>query len=155
MITVKNITVKNFMSVGNVTQAVKLNEHGLTLVLGKNMDLGGDGSRNGTGKTTLVNALCYGLYGQAITNIRKDNLVNKTNAKGMLVTVEFEKNGHNYRIERGRKPNVFKFIVDDSEVNDSGTDEGQGENKLTQEHIEQVLGVGYDMFKHKIGRAHV
>ena len=148
MITVKNITVKNFMSVGNVTQAVKLNEHGLTLVLGKNMDLGGDGSRNGTGKTTLVNALCYGLYGQAITNIRKDNLVNKTNAKGMLVTVEFEKNGHNYRIERGRKPNVFKFIVDDSEVNDSGTDEGQGENKLTQEHIEQVLGVGYDMFKH-------
>lgn len=148
MITVKNITIKNFMSVGNVTQAVKLNEHGLTLVLGKNMDLGGDGSRNGTGKTTLVNALCYGLYGQAITNIRKDNLVNKTNAKGMLVTIEFEKNGHHYRIERGRKPNVFKFIVDDSEVNDAGTDEGQGENRLTQEHIEQVLGVGYEMFKH-------
>ena len=148
MITVKNITVKNFMSVGNVTQAVKLNEHGLTLVLGKNMDLGGDGSRNGTGKTTLVNALCYGLYGQAITNIRKDNLVNKTNSKGMLVTVEFEKNGHHYRIERGRKPNIFKFIVNDSEVNDAGTDEGQGENRLTQEHIEQVLGLGYDMFKH-------
>ena len=148
MISVKNITVKNFMSVGNVTQAVKLNEHGLTLVLGKNMDLGGDGSRNGTGKTTLVNALCYGLYGQAITNIRKDNLVNKTNSKGMLVTVEFEKNGHHYRIERGRKPNIFKFIVNDSEVNDAGTDEGQGENKLTQEHIEQVLGIGYDMFKH-------
>lgn len=148
MISVKNITVKNFMSVGNVTQAVKLNEHGLTLVLGKNMDLGGDGSRNGTGKTTLVNALCYGLYGQAITNIRKDNLVNKTNSKGMLVTIEFEKNGHNYRIERGRKPNIFKFIVDNSEVNDAGTDEGQGENKLTQEHIEQVLGIGYDMFKH-------
>jgi len=148
MITVKNITIKNFMSVGNVTQAVKLNEHGLTLVLGKNMDLGGDGSRNGTGKTTLVNALCYGLYGQAITNIRKDNLVNKTNSKGMLVTVEFEKNGHNYRIERGRKPSIFKFIVDDSEVNDAGTDEGQGENRLTQEHIEQVLGIGYDMFKH-------
>lgn len=148
MITIKNITIKNFMSVGNVTQAVKLNEHGLTLVLGKNMDLGGDGSRNGTGKTTLVNALCYGLYGQAITNIRKDNLVNKTNSKGMLVTVEFEKNGHNYRIERGRKPNIFKFIVDDSEVNDANTDEGQGENRLTQEHIEQVLGIGYDMFKH-------
>jgi len=148
MITVKNLTIKNFMSVGNVTQAVQLDQHGLTLVLGNNMDLGGDGSRNGTGKTTLVNALCYGLYGQAITNIRKDNLVNKTNAKNMLVTIDFEKNGSTYRIERGRKPNIFKFIVNESEVAGNASDEGQGENRLTQEHIEQVLGMSYDMFKH-------
>jgi len=148
MIKVKNLTIKNFMSVGNVTQAVNLDQHGLTLVLGNNMDLGGDGSRNGTGKTTLVNALCYGLYGQAITNIRKDNLVNKTNSKNMLVTIDFEKNGSSYRIERGRKPNIFKFIVNESEITDGPTDEGQGENRLTQEHIEQVLGMSYDMFKH-------
>jgi DNA repair exonuclease SbcCD ATPase subunit len=148
MITVKNITIKNFMSVGNVTQAVQLDQNGLTLVLGNNLDLGGDGSRNGTGKTTLVNALCYGLYGQAITNIRKDNLVNKTNSKNMLVTIDFAKNGSTYRIERGRKPNVFKFIVNESEIADNASDEGQGENRLTQQHIESVLGMSYDMFKH-------
>jgi len=67
------------MSVGNVTQAVTLEQDNLTLVLGNNLDLGGDGSRNGTGKTTLINALSYGLYGNALTNIRKDNLINKTN----------------------------------------------------------------------------
>jgi len=78
------------MSVGNVTQAVDLERDNLTLVLGNNVDLGGDGSRNGTGKTTLINALSYGLYGNALTNIRKDNLINKTNAKNMLVTIDFE-----------------------------------------------------------------
>ena len=101
MLKIKNITVKNFMSVGNVTQAVTFDEAGLTLVLGNNLDLGGDGSRNGTGKTTIVNALSYALYGNALYNIRKDNLVNKTNNKAMMVTVDFEKDGVEYRIERG------------------------------------------------------
>jgi len=56
---IKNLTVKNFMSVGNVSQAVKFDQENLTLVLGSNLDLGGDdtGSRNGTGKTTIINAL--------------------------------------------------------------------------------------------------
>ena len=53
------------MSVGNVTQAVDLERDNLTLVLGNNLDLGGDGSRNGTGKTTLINALSFGIYGNA------------------------------------------------------------------------------------------
>ena len=91
MIKIKSITIKNFMSVGNTTQAVNFAHDGLTLVLGNNLDLGGEGSRNGTGKTTLINALSYAVYGQALTNIRKDNLVNKTNNKNMLVTVDFEK----------------------------------------------------------------
>ena len=81
------------MSVGNVTQAVRFTDNGLTLVLGNNLDLGGDGSRNGTGKTTIINALSYALYGDALTNIRKDNLINKTNGKGMIVSVDFEING--------------------------------------------------------------
>ena len=81
MFKLKNLTVENFMSVGNVTQGVQFDNSGLTLVLGNNIDLGGDGSRNGTGKTTIVNALSYALYGNALYNIKKDNLVNKTNNK--------------------------------------------------------------------------
>ena len=138
------------MSVGNVTQGLRMNQHGLTLVLGNNLDLGGDGARNGVGKTTMVNALSYAIYGNALTNIRKENLINKTNTKGMLVTVEFEKNGAKYTIERGRKPNVLRFLVDDHEVNESGTDEGAGENRVTQEAIEKVVGMSAEMFKHLV-----
>ena len=149
MIRIKNITIKNFMSVGNVTQAVNFQEAGLTLVLGNNLDLGGDGSRNGVGKTTLINALSYALYGNAITNIRKNNLINKTNNKGMLVTVEFSVNSINYRVERGRSPNVLKFLVDDMDAVEE-TDEGQGEMRLTQLEIERVFGMSHIMFKHLI-----
>jgi DNA repair exonuclease SbcCD ATPase subunit len=88
MIQIKKLTVKNFMSVGN-TQGIDFDRKDLTLVLGENLDLGGDGSRNGTGKTTIINALSYSLYGQALSNIRKDNLVNKTNGKNMLVSLDF------------------------------------------------------------------
>jgi len=73
MIQIKNLTVKNFMSVGAATQGIDFDRNDLTLVLGENLDLGGDGSRNGTGKTTIINALSYALYGQALSNIRKDN----------------------------------------------------------------------------------
>ena len=92
MIKIKDITVKNFMSVGNQTQAINFDKGELTLVLGENLDLGGDdsGSRNGTGKTTIVNALSYAIYGSALTNIKRDNLINKINGKGMLVTINFE-----------------------------------------------------------------
>ena len=63
MIKIKELTVKNFMSVGNQTQAVDFSKENITLVLGENLDMGGDdsGSRNGTGKTTIVNALSFAL----------------------------------------------------------------------------------------------
>ena len=148
MIKIQDLTVKNFMSVGNTTQAINFNQHQLTLVLGENIDQGGDdaGSRNGTGKTTIINAISYGLYGQALTNIRRDNLVNKTNNKGMLVTLTFEINGVNYHIERGRKPNLLKFSInnEDQEI----TDESQGDSRKTQQDINSLLGMGHDMFKH-------
>ncbi len=146
MLKIKNITVKNFMSVGNVTQAVTFDHAGLTLVLGNNLDLGGDGSRNGTGKTTIINALSYALYGNALYNIRKDNLVNKTNNKQMMVTVDFEKDGVEYKIERGRKPNVFRFMVNN--VDNAGSDEMQGEGRESQAVIERILGMSHNMFKH-------
>ena len=148
MLQIKNITVKNFMSVGNVTQAVHFDKHGLTLVLGNNIDLGGDGSRNGTGKTTIINALSYALYGNALYNIKKDNLVNKTNNKAMMVTVDFEKDGIQYRIERGRKPNTFRFLVNNQDTTEGITDEMQGEGRQSQQVIEQHLGMTHTMFKH-------
>ena len=149
MIKIKDLTVKNFMSVGNVTQAVDFNKEQLTLVLGENLDQGGDdtGSRNGTGKTTIINALSYALYGQALTNIKRNNLINKTNSKGMLVTLNFEKGNNQYRIERGRSPNVLKFYINDHEQKED-IDESQGDSRQTQKDIDSLLDMSHDMFKH-------
>ena len=148
MIKIKNLTVKNFMSVGNQTQAVDFDKQQLTLVLGENLDQGGDdmGSRNGTGKTTIVNALSYALYGLALTNIKRNNLINKTNNKGMLVTLTFEKDGTNYKVERGRGPNILKFFINDQEQ--ELIDESQGDSRKTQETINELLGMSHNMFKH-------
>ena len=136
------------MSVGNTTQAVNFDRDDLTLVLGENLDLGGDdsGARNGTGKTTIINALSFALYGNALTSIKKDNLINKTNSKNMMVTIDFEKDGETYRIERGRKPNTMKFFVGNSEQ--EITDDAQGDSRETQAEIERMLGMSHDMFKH-------
>lgn len=141
--------MRNFMSIGNVTQAVDLNRDALTLVLGNNLDLGGDGARNGTGKTTLINALSYGLYGNALTKIKQDNLINKTNGKQMLVTVDFVYNGEEYRIERGRRPVVFRFKKNGVDLNGvEGIDEAQGEMRHTQVEVDSIIGISHSMFKH-------
>jgi len=145
MIQLKNITLRNFLSIGAVTQAVNFDRTDLTLILGENLDLGGDGARNGTGKTTLIQGLCYALFGSPINNIRKDNLVNRTNGKGMLVTLEFSVNGTDYKIERGRKPNLLRFYTNNEQIS---KDDAQGENKETQIAIEKVIHMSLDMFKH-------
>ena len=150
MIKIKDLTVKNFMSVGNQTQAVNFCREQLTLVLGENLDQGGDdsGSRNGTGKTTIVNALSFALYGTALTNIKKDNLINKINNRNMLVTLTFDKDGNNYKIERGRKPTIMKFYVNNQEQSAETTDDSQGDMRETQKDIDELLGMSHDMFKH-------
>ena len=146
MIKLKTLTVKNFMSVGNVTQAINLEGHDLTLVIGQNIDLGGDdaGSRNGTGKTTILNALSFALFGDALTNIKRDNLVNKTNERNMLVSCEFEIDNKKYKIERGRKPAIIKFYVDGVEETD---DEAQGDSRETQKDITRIIGMSHMMFQ--------
>ena len=151
MLIIKDLTVKNFMSVGNSTQAIRFDNKHLILVLGENMDLGGDdaGARNGTGKTTIINALSYVFYGEALTNIRRDNLVNKTNAKDMLVSINFVKNNVTYTIKRGRKPQKLRFYANDIEQN-TDSNEAQGENKETQKEINRLLGMTHAMFKNII-----
>lgn len=140
------------MSVGNQTQAVDFSKENLTLVLGENLDMGGDdsGSRNGTGKTTIVNALSYALFGTALTNIKKDNLINKINNKNMLVTLAFERDGVQYRIERGRKPNILQFYVNDEAQETGETDDAQGDMRETQKDLDELLGMSHDMFKHVV-----
>ena len=147
---IKSISCKNFQSVGNVLQAVSFEKEHLTLVLGENLDLGGDSgdSRNGVGKSTMINALSYALYGQALTNIRKENLINKTNGKNMSTSVEIEVEGVNYRIERGRKPNFLKLFVNNQEQTVTEIDDAQGDSRETQKYIEHLIGMSHTMFKH-------
>ena len=157
MLKIKSLTLKNFLSVGNITQSISFTQEDLVLVLGENIDLGGNDNRNGVGKSAIVNALSYALYGEALTKIRKDNLINATNAKNMFVTLTFEINGVNYKIERGRKPGVFRFTKGDTntdvklnnEQDDKpDEDESQGEGRFTQMEIERTIGISHDMFKH-------
>lgn len=145
-LTLKNITLKNFLSIGAVTQAVNFDQQELTLILGENLDLGGDGARNGTGKTSLIQALSYALFGIPINNIKKDNLVNRTNGKNMVVTLEFNISGVEYKIVRGRKPNILQFFINDLEH--LSQDSAQGDSRETQVEIERVINMSSDMFKH-------
>lgn len=143
------MTLRNFMSVGNVTQAVNFDTNDLTLIVGENLDIsGGEETRNGTGKTSILNGLSYGLYGQAISNIKKDNLINLTNGKNMLVTIDFEIGNTSYRIERGRKPAILKFYVNgESSSQSNEDDDSQGESKETQDDINEKIGMSHDMFR--------
>lgn len=157
MLKLKKLSIKNFMSFGNVKQTLPLDTENLTLVLGDNLDVPSNSgsSRNGVGKSSILNAVCYALYGTSLSNIRKDNLINLTNSKNMEVVLDFEKNGVNYRIERGRKPNYFRFFVGDRQLESddevSEKDEAQGESRETQKEVERVIGVSPELFKQIIG----
>lgn len=149
MFKIKSVSIKNFLSIGNNTQSVILDQPELVLVLGENLDLGSDsqGNRNGVGKSSLTHAISYAFTGQALTDIKKENLINKTNGKNMLVTVEFEINDTQYRIERGRKPNVLKLFINGKETaNTTEEDNSQGDSRETQNYINGILGMNHDMF---------
>jgi len=100
-----------------------------------------------THNTTLINALSFALYGSALSNIKLNNLVNKSNGKNMLVSINFTVNDVDYRIERGRKPNLLKFYKNDIEQKD---DDAQGENRETQKEIDHLLGLSHAMFSHTV-----
>ena len=97
--------------------------------------------------TTICNALSYAWHGVALTNIKKDNLINKINSKNMLVSLTFSKDDERFRIERGRRPAVFNF-VNLSDASKNQTSDSQGEARDTQKDINDLLGMSHDMFKH-------
>lgn len=148
MISFNTLTIKNFLSMGNVTQNLTMNAHELVLVLGENLDLGGNDNRNGVGKSSIVNALSFALFGVPLTNIKKDNLVNATNQKQMEVSVNFTVGTQDYTIIRGRKPSKFKFLRNN--IEDENIDDTQGENAHTQGEINRILGFSHDLFSHII-----
>ena len=146
MLRILNVTIQNFLTVGQVAQTIDLAVDGLTLVLGENLDVSGTNSRNGVGKTAILQAICYALFGKPLTKIRLDNLVNNINTKAMLVTLDVEIKGKSYRIERGRKPSVLRFYKDGVVHKDN--DEAQGENRHTQTEIERLIGMSHILFRH-------
>lgn len=143
------LTLKNFLSFGNVEQTVALNNSPYTVITGFNKDISNDdsGNKNGVGKSSLMNALHYALWGRAIGNkITLPNLVNNINKKHMEVSVVFKKDDILYRIERGRNPNYLRFYKGDSEI----TDESLGDSRDTQSVIEEIIGMNEELFNQTI-----
>lgn len=152
MLKFKKISIKNFFSVGNAPQIIPLDDYSLSLILGDNLDQGSNGNRNGVGKSTLLHAMSYALYGNPVSNnIKLNNIINKTNKKNMIVELWFEKGGNKYHIKRGRTPNIFEFYVNDSLVKTPGQNESQGENSITQKELNKVIGLSPTLFKHICG----
>lgn len=107
MLTFKTIRYKNFLSTGNVANTIELDKHSSTLITGK----------NGEGKSTVLCALTFVLFGKPFRNVSKGQLINSINKKNCLVEVEFSVNGHEYVVKRGIKPNIFEIHCDGQLVN--------------------------------------
>ena len=109
MLIFEKVRYKNFLSTGNYFNEIDLNENSATLIVGK----------NGGGKSTFLDAICFGLFGKAFRNINKNQLINSINEKGTVVEVEFSINNKNYMVRRGIKPNIFEIYVDGEFMNQS------------------------------------
>jgi len=131
MITFKKISWKNFLSTGNHPIEVKLDERSTTLIVGQ----------NGAGKSTILDALTFVLYGKSFRKINKSQLINTTNEKNCEVDIEFTVNSTDWRIVRGIKPNIFKISKNGEELDQSSHVADQ------QKWLEQnVLKMNYKSF---------
>jgi len=131
MITFKKITWANFLSTGNHPTTVDLDKHQTTMIVGS----------NGAGKSTILDALTFVLYGKSFRKINKAQLINSTNDKGCVVDIEFDVNSVNWKIKRGIKPNIFKLYRNDEELDQSSSALDQ------QKWLEQnVLKMNYKSF---------
>lgn len=139
------LTFRNFLSYGNNETVVNLNSPGTTLIVGEDLDNSADGkSRNGTGKSTIINALSYALYDKPITTIQKSNLVNNINKKDMVVTIKFRKGNDVAFIKRERKTksgadgNKVTFMLNGKDVSRSSVE--------TNRDIETFIGLPHELF---------
>jgi DNA repair exonuclease SbcCD ATPase subunit len=131
MITFKKISWQNFLSTGNHKTEIKLNEKSTTLIVGS----------NGAGKSTILDALTFVLYGKSFRKINKAQLINSTNEKNCFVEIEFSVNSIDWKIERGIKPNIFKIYRNGDELDQSASAIDQ------QKWLEQnVLKMNYKSF---------
>ena len=131
MITFRYVRWKNLLSTGNYFTEIKLNNNTNTLVVGE----------NGSGKSTMLDALCFGLFGKAFRNVNKPNLLNSINGKDCIVEVEFDNNNKSYKIVRGIKPNKFEIYCDGELVNQDAA------ARDYQEYLEKfILKLNYKSF---------
>ena len=131
MLTFRYVRWKNLLSTGNYFTEIKLDNNTNTLVVGE----------NGSGKSTMLDALCFGLFGKAFRNVNKPNLLNSINSKDCIVEVEFNTNNKSYKIVRGIKPNKFEIYCDGELVNQDAA------ARDYQEYLEKfILKLNYKSF---------
>ena len=111
MIVFKTVRWKNLLSTGNSWTEIGLNASPNTLIVGE----------NGSGKSTILDALCFALFNKPFRKIKKDQLINTINEKELLVEVVFTIGSKNYLIRRGTKPNIFEIYIDDDLQNQPGS----------------------------------
>ena len=131
MIIFRFVRWKNLLSTGNYFTEIKLDNNQNTLVVGE----------NGSGKSTMLDALCFALFGKAFRNINKPNLLNSINGKDCVVEVEFDSNNKSYKIIRGIKPNKFEIYCDGDLLNQDAA------VRDYQEYLEKfILKLNYKSF---------
>ena len=131
MITFRKIRWKNFLSTGNMFIEVDLSTKGTTLIVGE----------NGAGKSTILDAVTFSLFGKTFRSINKPQLINTITRKDLVVEIEFSIQSNQYKIIRGMRPNVFEVYCNDNLVNQSA------EMKDYQEHLERnILKINYKSF---------
>ena len=109
MIIFTKVRYKNFLSTGNYFNEIVLDNSPSTLVMGK----------NGGGKSTFLDAICFGLFGKAFRNINKNQMINSINEKGTVVEIEFSIGSKEYMVRRGIKPNLFEIYLNGEFINQS------------------------------------
>ena len=142
MILFKKVRYKNFLSSGNAFTEIDLDTHKTTLVVGQ----------NGAGKSTMLDAISFGLFGKAHRNINKPQLVNSINNKQCIVEVEFSIGGNDYKVSRGLKPAKFEIIANGTLLNQNSHSKEyqkvleQNILKLTHKTFHQVVVLGSSSF---------
>lgn len=140
MIKFEYVDIKNFKSFGNKPQRVSLENLGTHLITGTNNDTGEQGeSANGAGKTTVFSAILFCLFGKDLDKRKADEMINLRNAKNLRVEVGFSLNNNQYRVVRGRKPNVLELYENEQTLTRDSI-------KNTDEEIQKLIGISYDIF---------